>query len=150
MVRYGYCPFSLPALKWVMVTLTLQWDKAYVLKHQSNRIKVKVGFFVAQIARFLRLTFQDICKFMRTNFFKSFSHGKDFLILFKTMRVRCYLIFLCFNLISLALMPAPKNSLGENKLITFSKPLDESTENQSCWHTSGQSLKSINVILERN
>ena len=51
-----------------------------------------------------------------------------------------------FNLISLALVPARKEFLDENKL-TFTKPLDQSLNNQSYGRNGDLSLKTGLHIL---
>ena len=52
------------------------------------------------------------------------------------------------NLISLALVPARKQFIDENKL-TFTKPLDESLNNQSYGRNGGLSLKTSFHILSK-
>ena len=59
---------------------------------------------------------------------------------FEPMGPWCFLITLRFDLIFLALVPARKRFLDENKL-TFTKPLDESLNNQSYGRDNGKSLK---------
>ena len=59
---------------------------------------------------------------------------------FEPMGPWCFLITLRFDLIFLALVPARKRFLDENKL-TFTKPLDETLNNQLYGRDSGKSLK---------
>ena len=67
-----------------------------------------------------------------------------FFFLFSPMRLGV----LCFNLIYLALVPARKQFIDENKL-TFMKPLDESPNNQLYGRNGGLSLKTGFHILSK-
>ena len=55
---------------------------------------------------------------------------------------------LCFNLIYLALVPARKQFIDENKL-TFMKPLDETPNNQLYGRNGGLRLKTGFHILSK-
>ena len=121
------------------------------MKHKSNRTKIKIDFFIARIARFLRPASGIMYKLMRETSLDCFCHGKSFLgffffffFFFSPMRLGV----LCFNLIYLALVPARKQFIDENKL-TFMKPLDESPNNQLYGRNGGLSLKTGFHILSK-
>ena len=116
------------------------------MKHKSNRTKIKIDFFIARIARFLRPTSGIMCKLMRKTYLDSFCYGKSFLVFFFFLLRR--LGVLRFNLISLALVPARKEFIDENKL-TFTKPLDQSLNNHSYGRNGDLSLKTGLHILSK-
>ena len=117
------------------------------MKHKSNRTKIKIYFFIARIVRFLRPTSGTMCKLMWKTYLDSFCYGKSFLVFFFFF-LPIRLGVLRFNSISLALVPARKQFIDENKL-TFMKPLDESLNNQSYGRNGGFSLKTSFHILSR-
>ena len=114
------------------------------MKLKSNRTKIKIDFYIARIGKFLRATSRIMCKLMQNIFFFFFIIIIFFMIraffFFEPMGPWCFLIALRFDLIFLALVPARKRFLDENKL-TFTKPLHESLNNQSYGRDSGKSLK---------
>ena len=73
----------------------------------------------------------------------------SFFFFFLIMRLGCFLTVFRFNLISLALIPARKQFTGW-KQINFTKPLDGSSNNQSCGRESGLSLKiGIHILSKK-
>ena len=116
------------------------------MKHKSKRTKIKIDFFIARIARFLRPASGIMYKLMRETSLDCFCYGKSFLDFFFFPPMR--LGVLCFNLIYLALVPARKQFIDENKL-TFMKPLDESPNNQLHGRNGGLSLKTGFHILSK-
>ena len=119
------------------------------MKHKSNRTKIKIDFFIARIARFLRPTSGIMWKLMRKTYLDSFCYGKSFLVFsffffFLPMRLGV----LRFNLISLALVPARKEFIDEDKL-TFTKPLDQSLNKHSYGRNGDLSLKTGLHILSK-
>ena len=114
------------------------------MKLKSNRTKIKIDFYIVRIGKFLRATSGIMCKLMQNISFFLLLLLIFFMVraffFFEPMGPWCFLITLRFDLIFLALVPARKRFLDENKL-TFTKPLDESLNNQSYERDSGKSLK---------
>ena len=123
------------------------------MKHKSNRTKIKIDFFIARIARFLRPASGIMYKLMRETSLDCFCYGKSFLFLyiyfFFYQNIWLYIYGLVWlYLIYLALVPARKQFIDENKL-TLMKPLDESPNNQSHGRNGGLSLKTGFHILSK-
>ena len=111
------------------------------MKHKTTRTKIKIDFFIARIAKFLRPASRIMYKLMRETSLDCFCYGKSFLgflffFFFSPMRLGV----LRFNLMYLALVPAQKQFIDENKL-TFMKSLDESPNNQLYGRKGGLSIK---------
>ena len=123
------------------------------MKHKSNRTKIKIDFFIARIARFLRPASGIMYKLMRETSLDCFCYGKSFLFFFFFFffyqNIWLYIYGLVWlYLIYLALVPARKQFIDENKL-TLMKPLGESPNNQSYGRNGGLSLKTGFHILSK-
>ena len=111
-----------------------------IIDAKSNRTKIKIDVFIARIARFPRLTSGIMRKWMRKTYFNCFCYGKKFLLFFFFFLTIWYLW---------PLFQHENNSVDENKL-TFTKPLDGSSNNQSCGRDSGLSLKiGIHILSKK-
>ena len=120
------------------------------MKHKSNRTKIKIDFFISRIARFPRPTSEIMRKLMRKTYLNCFCYGKFFFFFFfKQWDLGVSLLFFVLIWYLWPLFQHENNSLDENKL-TFTKPLDGSSNNQSCGRDSGLSLKiGIHILSKK-
>ena len=118
------------------------------MKHKSNRTKIKIDFFIARIARFPRPTSGIMRKLMRKTYLSCFCYDKIFFC-FKQWDLGVSLLFFVLIWYLWPLFQHENNSVDENKL-TFTNPLDGSSNNQSCGRDSSLSLKiGIHILSEK-